>query len=121
MHDRYGSDVVRLAPDALCFIGDSAWDDMLAFRSGHPKSEKDPIIYGRPASGMNLLLNANQADHTCMRRLLAHAFSEKALKAQEPIIQSYVSTLMMRLHEQCFKEASGTWYRWIIAARVSGL
>ena len=115
MHDRYGSDVVRLAPDALCFIGDSAWNDMLAYRPGHPKFEKDSIIYGKPAAGANSLLTANEADHTRMRRLLAHAFSEKALKAQEPIIQSYISTLIMRLQEQY--EAGGkadmvTWYRW---------
>ena len=61
-----------------------------------------------------------------MRRLLAHAFLEKALKAQEPIIQSYVSTLMMRLQEQCFNEAGGkadmvTWYRWMAFDLIADL
>jgi hypothetical protein len=35
-----------------------------------------------------------------MRRLQAHAFSEKALSGQEPIIKHYVDLLTLQLHQQ---------------------
>lgn len=35
-----------------------------------------------------------------MRRLQAHAFSEKALKEQEPLITGYVNKMISRLHEK---------------------
>ena len=39
-------------------------------------------------------MTANDADHSCMRRLLSHAFSEKALKEQEVILQTHVDELI---------------------------
>ena len=45
-------------------------------------------------------VDANEQDHTRFRRLLAHAFSEKALRDQESILQTYVNLLVSRLHEQ---------------------
>ena len=52
-----------------------------------------------------------------MRRLLAHAFSDKALREQEPLIQSYVDTLLTQLDEQIKGPAGGKvnladWYNW---------
>ncbi len=44
-------------------------------------------------------VDANEKDHARFRRLLAHAFSEKALRDQEPILQTYVSLLISRMHE----------------------
>ena len=35
-----------------------------------------------------------------MRRNLSHAFSDKALRQQEPLIQSYVDLLVHRIGEQ---------------------
>ena len=37
--------------------------------------------------------------HARYRRLLSHAFSDKALRAQEPLLQFYVSLLMQKLRE----------------------
>ena len=46
------------------------------------------------------LFNAEKdADHSRMRRVLNHAFSEKAMREQEPLIQEYVNLLMRSLHE----------------------
>lgn len=39
-----------------------------------------------------------------MRRSLSHAFSDKALRAQEPIVQKYVDLLVQRLHENSSKD-----------------
>ena len=46
------------------------------------------------------MTNATIEDHTRMRKLLSHAFSDKAMKEQEPIVQEYVNLLMDKLHER---------------------
>ena len=45
-------------------------------------------------------VDANEQDHARFRRLLSNAFSEKALRDQEPILQTYVNLLISKLHEQ---------------------
>jgi hypothetical protein len=52
-----------------------------------------------------------------MRRLQAHAFSEKALKVQESTITSYVDKLVSRLHEKANDAETATldivkWYNY---------
>lgn len=46
---------------------------------------------------------SNDTDHTRMRRLLNHAFSDQALRNQEHIIQGYISLFISKLHEQASK------------------
>ena len=41
----------------------------------------------------------DDGDHSRYRRLLSHAFSDKALREQEPLIKQYVDLLISRLHE----------------------
>ena len=43
---------------------------------------------------------ANDPDHARIRKLLSHAFSETALREQEPILISYFDLLVSRLQEQ---------------------
>ncbi|KAL8805418.1 MAG: hypothetical protein Q9182_001984 [Xanthomendoza sp. 2 TL-2023] len=62
------------------------------------------------------IVSANDADHSRMRRLLSHAFSDKALREQEPIIQTHVNNLMAALRRQC-QEFGGKadlakWFNW---------
>ena len=47
--------------------------------------------------GIHSILSANDADHARYRRLLSHAFSEKALRQQEQLLQSYIALLIQRL------------------------
>lgn len=50
---------------------------------------------------------ANQADHTRIRKLLAHAFSDSALLEQEPILASYFDLLISKLKAQIDGPARG--------------
>ena len=75
-------------------------------------------MYGRPPNGVDSLLSANFSDHSRMRRVLDHAFSAKAFKAQEPTVSSYVDNLISRLREQVHGPAEGRvdvvkWYHWM--------
>ncbi|CEO60361.1 hypothetical protein PMG11_04990 [Penicillium brasilianum] len=97
LHDKYG-DVVRIGPTSLVYRSPQAWKDIYGHRkSGDGSFLKDPKFYIRGPNGPNLL-NADEADHARGRRLLSHAFSEKALRDQEGLIQSYVDLLVERLN-----------------------
>lgn len=112
LHNRYG-EVVRLAPNEISFIsGETAWRDIYTARAVKRNSNpgaylKDPNWYARTPNGVSSISTASEVDHARQRRLLSHAFSEKALKSQEPIIQSQVDLLIRRLHEHVHDQAKG--------------
>jgi len=101
LHDRYG-EVVRIAPNELSYNSSQAWQDICGHRQAtkHGSFEKDVTFFSRPFNGAQSIQTANDVDHRRMRRLQAHAFSEKALSCQEPIVKHYVDLLTSQLHKQ---------------------
>lgn len=99
LHEQYG-EVVRIAPDELSFIDGDAWKVIYGTRPGHGQKQKDHRFYPPTAGGAPSIIVSNDADHSRMRRLLSHAFSDNSLRGQEPIIKSYVDLLMQRLREK---------------------
>lgn len=97
LHQQYG-EVVRIAPWRLSFTNADAWEDIYGF-SVNPMLEKDPIFYtvfrekGIPR-GIN---NAEGAYHARLRKQLSYAFSEKALREQEPLIKSHIDLMIRKL------------------------
>jgi len=61
--------------------------------------QKEEIMYSPPLYGPKSIITANDSQHARYRRLLAYAFSDKALRAQEDIMEVYVDLLIQRLHE----------------------
>ncbi|KAL8795325.1 MAG: hypothetical protein Q9195_002195 [Heterodermia aff. obscurata] len=112
LHNYYRSDVVRISPDELSFVAPSAWKDIYGLRSGHDEFPKDLTTF----SGLVNLLTANNADHTRFRRLLSHGFSDKALREQESLIQTYVHNLISGLKHQAQasegKANLGDWFNY---------
>ena len=98
LHQRYGP-VVRLAPNELSFIDGQAWHDIYGHHRGSPNFPKNPLWMAPAENGIHSILSANDADHSRYRRLLAHAFSERALVEQEHLIISYINLLISRLRE----------------------
>ena len=47
------------------------------------------------------ILVADRETHVRQRRLLSHAFSEKALREQESILQLHVNKLLNQLSSRC--------------------
>ena len=75
------------------------------------------MFFPLPPNGVDSIIVASEADHSRQRRLVAHAFTDKASKQQEPIIQSYVNLLIQRLDEQVQGESHGKvdmvkWYNY---------
>lgn len=100
MFDKYGP-VVRIAPDELAYADATAWKDI----AGHnPKGEEngkwEPFY--RPVPDMPRdIISSDRYTHGALRRQLAHGFSDRSMREQEPIIKSYVDLLMQRLKENC--------------------
>ena len=64
----------------------------------------------------------SDVEHSRMRRVLAHAFSEKAVREQEPLIQKYVDLLMSSLHEAAEEGPQNmvSWYE-LVAFDIIGM
>ncbi|KAL8941937.1 MAG: hypothetical protein Q9216_001965 [Gyalolechia sp. 2 TL-2023] len=100
IHETYG-DVVRLAPNDVSFAREDAYNDIHLRRPGQPAFDENPIYFSAPPGQPdNMITTANHEAHARMRKVMSHSFTEKALKAQEPIIESYVSLFISRLKEK---------------------
>ena len=74
------------------------------------------LLIARRTNNAESILNVeSDVEHSRMRRVLAHAFSEKALREQEPIIQEYVNMLMKSLHEAAEEGPQNmvSWYEFV--------
>ncbi|KAL9581562.1 MAG: hypothetical protein Q9203_005838 [Teloschistes exilis] len=111
LHDRYGH-VVRIAPNELSFIDAQAWQDIYAHHQGRPNFPKNPLWMAPAENGVHSILSANDADHSRYRRLLSHAFSDRALREQEPILQNYIDFLVRRLREHASTSSTIDMVQW---------
>ncbi|KAJ5801496.1 uncharacterized protein N7518_003564 [Penicillium psychrosexuale] len=96
LHKQYGP-ILRIGPNELAFNTAQAFRDIYGARPGgcFPKNRSQ---YVAPANGVDHLVCAvDNATHARQKRLLAHAFSEKALRDQEGLITGYVDTLITKL------------------------
>ncbi|KAK0718474.1 putative benzoate 4-monooxygenase cytochrome P450 [Lasiosphaeria miniovina] len=98
LHDQYGP-AVRVAPDEISYISASAWKTIYGQRP--VEMPKDPNFSLLTPSGVQNILTADRETHTRQRRLLSHAFSEKALREQESILQTYCTKLCSQLEDRC--------------------
>ena len=97
-HDKYG-EVVRYSPIEVSFITAEAWKDI--YGHGHKQFQKwqIPKQPGEAGKLHDNILTANDADHTRLRKSLAHAFSEKALRDQEPLMKVYIDLMIEKLKD----------------------
>ncbi|KAL8736437.1 MAG: hypothetical protein Q9166_000229 [cf. Caloplaca sp. 2 TL-2023] len=97
LHAKYGP-VVRTGPDELSFIGPSAWQDIYTTRPQLPKVSKGIFLSYNGVPGVATQVITEE--HTRQRRILSHAFSERALREQEGILKQYTDLLITKLKEQ---------------------
>lgn len=102
LHELYG-DVVRVAPDELSFRTEQAWNDIYSFPTDFPK---DPRFFNVGKSGAsNLGVAPTKEVHRRQRRVLGGAFSDMALKHQEPLLQGYVDILIKTMYNKARAES----------------
>lgn len=107
LHIQYG-DVVRIAPDELSFASVDAWNDIYANAPGRPAFPKSKLWHGaqpgRPISVLNAL---DPKVHARFRKAMDPAFTEKAVRQQEPIIQKHVAAFIGQLDKLASKDPNG--------------
>lgn len=85
--------------------------------------QKDPAWYSQPVNGVPSILVADDEGHSKGRKVLSHAFSERAIVAQEELLQNYVNQLISRLKQttSASKEAMNMveWYNWTVSENAS--
>lgn len=112
LHDKYGP-TLRYSPDEISSIEPETWKTVYGHKTRSDRNfEKDPLFLSPPPNGVNSVLRADNNDHRRMRRVLAHAFSEKALRGQEDIINTYVDLFIARLAEKAAGEEHIDIMRW---------
>ncbi|EMD94546.1 hypothetical protein COCC4DRAFT_45065 [Bipolaris maydis ATCC 48331] len=93
LHAKYG-EAVRISPDMVSFTAAEAWTDIY----GHgPNRNFAKWGMTRSHKTVDHLLSANNADHSRQRRTVNHAFSDKALRAQESLVMRYIDQLTSAL------------------------
>ena len=100
LHAKYGP-VVRIGPNNLSFVGNAqVWKDVHGFKKpGELGLYKDPLFYFHPVNGVPGLISADDATHSRQRKIVSNAFSNKALKEQEPLLKSWTGLLKHKLTE----------------------
>lgn len=102
IHLKYG-DVVRVAPDELSFATPEALQDLYT-NIGQPAFPKgrwwNGTITGQPTMVLNAL---NPSDHARMRKVIAPYFTEKAVRDQEGLIESYAAKFIHCLEQEVSK------------------
>ncbi|KAF5679249.1 cytochrome P-450 monooxygenase [Fusarium heterosporum] len=94
LHDRYGP-VVRFGPTDVSYTASEAWNDI----HGPKVTEKAQEFSVQPINGVPSMLTTDTENHSRVRRLFAPAFSERALKQQEPLFKKYADLLMYKISE----------------------
>jgi cytochrome P450 len=129
IHAKYG-DIVRIAPNELSFAKSQAWDDIFGYRPGHQEFPRNPVWWSRPPGQPSSFITASDVDHARMRKVMSHAFSDRALKEMEPILQKYAQLMVQRLRETTAGAGGGEkgavvnivdWYRFIMFDIVGDL
>ncbi|KAI1333564.1 cytochrome P450 ClCP1 [Xylariaceae sp. FL0016] len=116
LHAKYGP-IVRVAPNELAFSTPQAWKDIYGHRTdGRPEFPKWDGFYRVLDLVPRNIITAHREEHAQVRRQLAHGFSERSMRAQEPIMGSYVDLLIQRMHENVAKGNSTLdmreWLNW---------
>ena len=96
LHDQYGP-IVRYGRNDISFIDPQARQDIYGHHGGAQNFPRNALWYPRAPNGAHTILSADNENHARIRRLLSHAFCERALKEQEHLIQVYFDLLISRL------------------------
>lgn len=107
LHRKYGP-VLRIAPNEVTFAKADAWNDIFQPRASHQPFLKDLLWWSPQPDHPPSLINAiDPENHARIRKVLAPAFTPRALRSQEPILQRYVNLLVEKFGEKANEVAPG--------------
>jgi cytochrome P450 len=96
-HDEYGP-IVRIAPNELSYADGAAWRDIYGNRPGHKPFPRNPTWFKKRYPGEpHSIMGFDEEVHARTRRAFANSFSEKSLRDQAPVIESYLDMFMSQM------------------------
>jgi hypothetical protein len=112
LHEKYG-DIVRTGPNSVSMNGTIGWPEVFGFtRSGQPEFGKFNDFYQLGDKTALSIFPSDRESHRRQRRILAHAFSDAAIKEQEALITQYVDKLFVHLREHAARHERADMVRW---------
>lgn len=98
-HTRELGPVVRVAPNELSFNTSSSWHDIYGTRKGIKPFVKSLFYDGGnfASESLSIVSERDPKRHAEMRKYLASAFSDRTLKAQEPLVAEIVDRFVQKL------------------------
>jgi cytochrome P450 len=106
LHETHG-EVVRFSPYEVSFITAQAWKDI--YGHGHKQLPKMAVQdVGRPLD----IISAKNEDHARFRKALSHAFSEKGLRDQEPLLNVYIDLMIEKLKDTARSDTPTDMVKW---------
>jgi cytochrome P450 len=107
LHCRYGN-IVRIASDEISFACADAWNDIYSNAPGRPAFPKSKLWHGAAPGRPHSVLNAlDPKVHSRFRKTMDSAFTEKALRLQEPVVQKHVALFIAQLDKLASKKPEG--------------
>ncbi|KAH8706041.1 cytochrome P450 [Talaromyces proteolyticus] len=103
LHIKYGP-YVRVAPNELSTINPVASKDVYGQNTaagGIPKDFKAYYMKNQRKDGTEGLLTADDNEHYRQRKVFAPAFSDRAIREQEPLLKKYTDLLIAKSFEKC--------------------
>ncbi|KKK19858.1 hypothetical protein P175DRAFT_0252155 [Aspergillus ochraceoroseus IBT 24754] len=98
LHVKYGN-TIRICPDELSYADGDAWRGIYGHAaSGRKTAEKDTRFFGPGPFHAPDIIRANVTDHSRFRRNFSNAFSDRALRDQQPLIRRYADMLVERIN-----------------------
>lgn len=99
-HTKYGP-IIRIAPNELSYADGRAWKDIYGNRPGHLPFPRNPTWFQKMDPGEpNSIMGPDEHEHSRYRRAFSNSFSDKSLKEQAPVVESYVELFMTKLKER---------------------
>lgn len=97
LHVEYGP-LVRIASNEVSIIHQEAWNDIFSYQTNFPKN---PIWYQhRPKTVGTGIIAVPVSEHSRYRRTFAPAFTEKAVREQEPLILRHIDNMIVELKKE---------------------
>lgn len=101
VHRKYGKKV-RIGPNRVSYIEPEAWKDIHGHntRGKTLRVIKDPGFYVNSPhlKEQSLLGEQDDGKHASLRKLFSNGFSDRALKAQEPLILAHVDKMISNIY-----------------------
>lgn len=97
LHAKYGP-VVRTKPDHISYAnGAAGFKEIYGFAK--KGLYKDPRFYSKPINKVHSIITADDAGHSRQRKVVSNAFSDRALKEQEPLLKQWVTLMKDKMLE----------------------